>query len=369
MKKILFLFFGTILTINLVFAQDNCKDILVDGLRDTYSGNSSYYNQMAMMTDLSTMSYNEFKSNFGADITLPIKGIPFTGSMSSDEFKKSQNKLRQRMEYSSLTKYKNNIFVLAANSSIIYAWKDCMKSKQGAFESIVTPIDIEKGIYEYHYHWTLYPDASPTFKGYLSDDNLIVKDPEAYLENGKPIRPNAKSIVMLELKNPKESATFTVRTSLGDKTFHIPGKKYLGQLEVSDYSMNMLIAKLKMPPIGSKRKSWNTPSQPHCTVEADESMTPNQLTINKSLTKLHYTFTCTRKNTRWECDGGWVHVGDDSYTSSATADLDYRDGSLYISNIEFSEHGKDSDCGNLIQNHLQKMNGLAVEIKFIEPTK
>lgn len=367
MRKILVLFIAFVGAINLLLAQDNCKDILVDGIRDTYITNTSYYNKMALMIDLSTMSYNEFKSKFDAGITIPVEGIPIKGSMGAEDFRKSQHKLKQRLEASSLTQYKSDIFVLAANNQIIYAWKDCMKRKEGFFQSIVSPIDIENGIYEYHYHWTLYPGAKPTFEGFVCDENLIVEDVD-YFEEGTEIRPSAKTIVMLKLIDPTESASIIVKTSLGDRAFYIPGKKYIGPLVLTTESKRKLKKILTMNASPLTHKEWTNKSQAHCRVRADESLQPQSVSINETLTKLHYSFRCIRHNAAYNCGTPqWAEVGEDSYDSKVTADIEYVNGILYINNIEFNEFGKDSDCGDMLKRHLEAISGKPMSLKFENP--
>lgn len=225
--------FSTILTssifvlgLNYATAQDSCSDILKDGIRDTYRSENSYSSNLARLLDYATMSYDEYKgsSGSGAEFSIPIDGVPFSfgGNSSRETFRKKQNQLRKLHWVSEMIDNQNSVFITTANKDVINAWRDCMKKTNGQFASIVSPIDYKNGVYTYSYHYTYYPGKAPKFKGFKGHENLILDDPQGYLNNGSPIRANVESIVNLRLKDPSKPAYLTVFTSIGDRIFYIP---------------------------------------------------------------------------------------------------------------------------------------------------
>lgn len=345
------------------YSQDNCSDILKDGVRDSYGMKTSYYQEVSYMIDISKWSYSEFQTKYNAGLTFPIKGIPMNANMGLDKYRSAQQQINQKLEFYNLTDHDQEIFILSANTGIIQAWKECMLRKTGEFQLIVNPIDVINGKYDLSYHWTYYPSSNPKFLGVISDENLLINDPNNELSG--EIRPNSTAVIRLTLKDPSKSAVITVKSTLGDKSFYIPGYKELKPIVASEGSIQLLKTKIEMLQSSPKRISLVPTGKPHCTVEADEFIRPENLTINRSLTKLHYTYTCIRNNTRWECDGGWVNVGSDNYSSSATADLEYAEGVLYIKNIQVTE-SKTSECGTNIINHLKRMSGMSIKMEFVQ---
>jgi len=375
MKKLILPFVLLLITF-FVYSQDEdrCRDVLIEGIRDTYKQSNSYYQNLALMIDISTMSYSTFKSKFKGGASLPIKGIPLSGSMSQDKYNQSQQKLRKRLEYYNLTKSKSSVFVLAANKDQLKAWRKCMKNKEGHIELIVSPVDVSNGIYDFSFYWNKYPTARPKFLNCILDDNLKLIDPNKIIKRKKEIKPNAKQILRLELIDPSKSATFTVNTSIGSKSFFIPGKKKVSGNPPVLTKESMERLRNKIDRLVSKKtqfdsKEYNDPIGSHCWIKVNEQFINKELAIDETMTHLVYTYECQRPDFTYRCgDDRWISRVNQSFNGTVKADLDYKNGVVYLKNLKLSEDKKHnfSEGKALVESHFKGLKSFNMELEFVE---
>lgn len=134
----------------------------------------------------------------------------------------------------------------------------------------------------------------------------------------------------------------------------------------TDSSIIKLKKVLTMPPSVPQNRVWSPAAHPNCRVKAIESINPQTLSINSTITKLSYQFTCIRDNARYQCGGGWTPGKNDTYNSILTADLSYVNGVLYITNIKISPDRSDAEtnCQIDIVNHIKSFSGIIIDLTF-----
>lgn len=355
--------------INLLYSQDQdlCKDILVDGLRDTYSENMDYYSQISFMTDISSMNYREFQNNYKAGFDVIIEGIPIGFDMGADEYEKSRNEFKKLLKETNTTKWTKNINVLAANSEIINAWKDCMSDKQkGKFEVIITPISIESGIYSLTYYLSHMEGLTMKMTGVTYDEeNLSLKEDWFNQE----IIHGTKKKTILKLKDPKKSAFLLISTSRDDYDFFIPGYQEIKRPYLTTESRNKLISQFTFENYPPQNRTWRPTQNPHCHVESNEALKCKNVTIDKYCTRINLDFECDRKGSRYNCGGDWSTPVNNPYSGTITADLTYENGVLKVSDAKIGPIGgvamDETDCDNDIINLFNgRFKEIIIDLEF-----
>jgi len=159
---------------------------------------------------------------------------------------------------------------------------------------------------------------------------------------------NRRECIRLELKSLRKSYSPPNRSSSSVK-------------ELTDNS-DRLAKLFSMKNYESRPVARSWPAPQNCTVWATETLTPGIVTVNKSLTSLHYSFHSKRPDARYACGGGPVdYVGEDSYNGSVEAKLKLDNGQVHLTITKISEHNKSSSAGDIIANHLKSISGTAFE--------
>lgn len=144
---------------------------------------------------------------------------------------------------------------------------------------------------------------------------------------------------------------------------------------ISKFATDSSIVKLKkiltMSSGVPRNRVWSPAAHSNCRVTAIESINPQTLSINNTITKLSYQFTCIRDKASYNCGGGWTPGKNDTYNSILTADLNYINGVLYITNIKISPDRSDAEtnCQIDIVNHIKSFSGIVIDLTFKDMPK
>jgi hypothetical protein len=143
MKKTQILFLA-LLTSSFLNAQDNCRDILHEGIFESldFSQDKSFENQFDSW--IASDNFNSYATNSGNDFSLSIPIPDFPIGLNSGSSNESINEFKSSYANKLNTENKRNIreylVKKTASNEIIAAWSNCIISTKGSSNGLVSDI-------------------------------------------------------------------------------------------------------------------------------------------------------------------------------------------------------------------------------------
>lgn len=111
-------------------AQRQCDGIL-PYLRETEFVRNSEYAQEVLAARITQMSYSEFRRNFEAGATIPVKGIPVSGNMSESQFNSMRQSFSQSVDVNRVRSNEAVLLRVRPNQAAVNAWASCVARDRG----------------------------------------------------------------------------------------------------------------------------------------------------------------------------------------------------------------------------------------------
>lgn len=111
-------------------AQRRC-DAILPYLQETEFVRNSEFSQEIIAARISSMNYSEFRNNFQAGVTIPVKGIPVSGSMSEAQFNRIRQEFSQSVDVNRVRSNESTLLRVRPNQGAINAWSACVARDRG----------------------------------------------------------------------------------------------------------------------------------------------------------------------------------------------------------------------------------------------
>lgn len=204
-------------------AQDQCKDILINGTHETTRVKESAVLRHVLLTRLKTASYEEAidKSKMGFNVP-----DYFNGSYSRQKHESVKQTLESSVLDSLSLDTQLDYFKSGASQAIVSAWSNCMKNKGGeliAYFEILSPLEAIM-----HIDYAKARSPSAPLKLTLQDD-IWLPDDVIVTSNSQCLKKDYKITeagCVIGLSLPKASTTMPVAISTDEKstTAYLPSR-------------------------------------------------------------------------------------------------------------------------------------------------
>lgn len=221
MRRIAFATLLSSLSIYPAAAQPICQDILAGGAFRQLSRREDSYSSLVYASRLEQMSYQEAMRDFQANGGATIKGIPFSASMSEQQYNSNLQRLKRSVDLTTVRSNSTQLVVADGDPTIVSAWENCILRSTGIIATM-RPLDAQ--IIELSITFRPFPNApAPTIDHGTHVTNATILAGGEFLN----LRSNTLGVantrvITLRRTSPDAAVLAVINTTVGNATAYLP---------------------------------------------------------------------------------------------------------------------------------------------------